>query len=161
MFRIRIRKFWASRIRHSEVRIRILPLSSKNSKKTLIYTVLWLFHDFLSVKTNVNVASKSNKQKNLNVTDGSWTLVYSNYEISIFESRSTLCKYFRHLARRPDLMNGEQLVPGIVIGFADLTSPPPTPIPSDSTHRGENLYGPGLFYSLIWQNLGFTNSKTN
>ncbi len=30
-------------------------------------------------------------------------------------------KYFRHLARQPDLMNGEQLVPGIVIGFAEIT----------------------------------------
>ncbi len=39
------------------------PLSlSKNSKKTLIPTVLWLCFDFLPLKTNVNGPSKSNKQ---------------------------------------------------------------------------------------------------
>ncbi len=39
--------------------------SSKNSKKNLILTVLWLLFDFLSLKNDipVNVHSKSNKQK--------------------------------------------------------------------------------------------------
>ncbi len=34
-------------------------------RKPLIPTVLWLLYDFLSVKINVNVPSKSNKKKNL------------------------------------------------------------------------------------------------
>jgi hypothetical protein len=34
-------------------------------RKTLIPTVLWLLNDFLYLKNDVNVASKSNKQKNL------------------------------------------------------------------------------------------------
>ncbi len=34
-------------------------------KKTLISTVLWLINDLLSLKTNVNVPTVSNKQKNL------------------------------------------------------------------------------------------------
>ncbi len=46
--------FWASQIRTwillSQVRIRILPSSSKNCKKDLISTVLCLFYDFLSLK---------------------------------------------------------------------------------------------------------------
>ncbi len=47
-----------------EVRIRILLSSSKISKKkTWIPTVLWLFNDFLSLKIDVNVPSKRNKQK--------------------------------------------------------------------------------------------------
>ncbi len=37
------------------------PSSCKNSKKTLIPTILWLFFDFLSLKNDVNVPSKSNK----------------------------------------------------------------------------------------------------
>jgi hypothetical protein len=69
--------FWASRIRihYSEVwtrirlwiwiRIRILLSSCKNSKKNLdSYYFVTLF-DFLSLKNDVNVASKSNKQKKL------------------------------------------------------------------------------------------------
>ncbi len=36
---------------------------------TLITTVLWLLRDFLSFKNDVNVVSKSNKQKNLKVTN--------------------------------------------------------------------------------------------
>ncbi len=48
--------------------------SSKNSKKTLIPTALGILYDNLSLKNDVNVASKSNKQKNffvavLKVTD--------------------------------------------------------------------------------------------
>ncbi len=35
---------------------------SKNSKKTLIPTALWLLFDFLSLKNDVNVPSKSNEQ---------------------------------------------------------------------------------------------------
>ncbi len=46
--------FWASRI---------LLSPSKNSRKTLIPTVLWLLLDFLSLKNDVNVPSKSNQQK--------------------------------------------------------------------------------------------------
>ncbi len=38
---------------------------TKIVRKTLIPTVLWLLYDFLSFKNDVNVASKSNKQKNL------------------------------------------------------------------------------------------------
>ena len=59
--------FWANRIRihQSEVWIRILLLSCKNSKKNLdSYYFVTLF-DFLSLKNDVNVASKSNKQKKL------------------------------------------------------------------------------------------------
>ncbi len=52
--------FWVSWIR-----IRILLSSWKNSKKNLdSYYFVTLF-DFLSLKTDVNVASKSSKQKNL------------------------------------------------------------------------------------------------
>ncbi len=40
--------FWA-------IRIRILPSSSKNSKKTLDFCCLWLLHDFWSLKNDVNV----------------------------------------------------------------------------------------------------------
>ncbi len=69
--------FWATRIRihQSEVwiwirillwiRIRILLSSCKNSKKNLdSYNFVTIF-DFLSLKNDVNVASKSNKQKKL------------------------------------------------------------------------------------------------
>jgi hypothetical protein len=42
------------------VRIRILLSSSKNSKKNLDPTVLWLLYDILSLKNDVNVASESN-----------------------------------------------------------------------------------------------------
>ncbi len=76
--RIRIRFtgstcFWASRIHSSEfwirillwIRIRILLSLCKNSKKNLdSYYFVTLF-DFLSLKDDVNVASKSNKQKKL------------------------------------------------------------------------------------------------
>ncbi len=37
---------------------------AKILRKTLIPTVLWLLLDFLSLKNDVNVPSKSNKQKN-------------------------------------------------------------------------------------------------
>jgi hypothetical protein len=37
---------------------------AKIVRKTLIPTVLWLLWDFLSVKNNINVPSKSNKQQN-------------------------------------------------------------------------------------------------
>jgi hypothetical protein len=47
------------------IRIRILLSSCKNSKKNLgSYYFVTLF-DFLSLKNDVNVASKSNKQKKL------------------------------------------------------------------------------------------------
>jgi hypothetical protein len=51
------------RICHYFVRIRILPSTSKKCS-TLISTILWLLFDFLSVKTEVNIPSKSSKQKN-------------------------------------------------------------------------------------------------
>ncbi len=35
----------------------------------MIPTVLWLLYDFLSLKNYLNVPSKSNKQKNLKITD--------------------------------------------------------------------------------------------
>ncbi len=50
--------FWASWIR-------ILLSTSKIARKTLIPTVLWLLLYFWSLKNDVNVPSKSNKQKSL------------------------------------------------------------------------------------------------
>ncbi len=38
---------------------------AKKVRKTLNHTVLWLLYDILSLKNYVNVASKSNKQKNI------------------------------------------------------------------------------------------------
>ncbi len=38
---------------------------AKNWRKTLISTVLWFLYDFLSLKNDVSVPSKSNKHKNL------------------------------------------------------------------------------------------------
>ncbi len=43
--------------------IRILLSSSKNSKKILIPTVLGLLYDFVSLKNDVNLASKSMSKK--------------------------------------------------------------------------------------------------
>ncbi len=40
----------------------ILPLLSKNARKTFLSTVLCLLNDFLSAKNDINVPSKSNKQ---------------------------------------------------------------------------------------------------
>ncbi len=37
----------------------------KKVRKTLISTVLWLLFEFLSLKTDVNVPTKSNKRRNL------------------------------------------------------------------------------------------------
>ncbi len=77
MLRIRIRwmrLFWASWIRiriqipQSEVRIRILLSSSKNSRKNLdsyCFQVFCYFFMTLSLKNDVNVPSKCKKQKNL------------------------------------------------------------------------------------------------
>ncbi len=45
----------------SWIQIQILLSSSKIVRKTLIPTVLWLLVDFLSLKNDVNVPSKSNK----------------------------------------------------------------------------------------------------
>ncbi len=48
---------------------------AKRVRKTMIPTVLWLLYDFLSLKNDINVFSKNNKQKNfkyvsfLNVSD--------------------------------------------------------------------------------------------
>jgi hypothetical protein len=38
---------------------------AKIVRKTMIPTALWLYLDFLSLKNDVNVPSKSNKQKNV------------------------------------------------------------------------------------------------
>jgi hypothetical protein len=46
-------------------RLRILFHQAKIVRKTLIPTVFRLLNDFLFLKNDVNVASKSNKQKNL------------------------------------------------------------------------------------------------
>jgi hypothetical protein len=55
------------RIHKSEVwiRIRILLSTCKNSKKNLDSYYFVIFFDFLSLKNDVNVPSKSNKQKKL------------------------------------------------------------------------------------------------
>jgi hypothetical protein len=47
----------------SFLRIRIFPSTSKKERKTLIPTILRLLFNFLSMKTDVNVYSKSNKKK--------------------------------------------------------------------------------------------------
>ncbi len=60
MLRIRIR-----RVCFCAFRIRILLSSNKILWKTLIPTVLWLFYLYKSLKKDVNVPSKSNKQKKI------------------------------------------------------------------------------------------------
>ncbi len=55
--------FWASRIRHYFVRIRILPSTNQKVRKSLISTILWFLLDFLSMKTDANVHSESNVKK--------------------------------------------------------------------------------------------------
>jgi hypothetical protein len=45
--------------------IRILPSLSKNSKKNLYFYCSVTLYDFLSLKNDINVPSKSNKQKKL------------------------------------------------------------------------------------------------
>ncbi len=55
--------FWASRIRHYFVRIRILPSTSQNSKKNLDFYYFVTSLDFLPMKTDVNALSKRNKHK--------------------------------------------------------------------------------------------------
>ncbi len=59
--------FWTSRIwiRHFCVRIRIqiLPSTSKQVRETLISTILWLLFWRFIYRTDVNVPSKSIKQK--------------------------------------------------------------------------------------------------
>jgi hypothetical protein len=42
-----------------------LEHQAKIVRKTLIPTVLWLLYDFLSLRQDVNLASKSNKQKQI------------------------------------------------------------------------------------------------
>ncbi len=48
-------------------RIRILLSSSKNTKEN-IDSVLWLLYVFLSLKNDINIPPKSNKQKNLSIS---------------------------------------------------------------------------------------------
>ncbi len=57
--------FWASRIRIRHYLYRSFHPQAKKVYKTLISALLWLFKDFLSLKTDANVASKNNKQKKL------------------------------------------------------------------------------------------------
>jgi hypothetical protein len=75
--------FWASRIPYSDVRIRILLSSRKLVRKTLIPTVLRLLFDFLSLKNDVNVVSKSNMQ------DGNKKLFFFWFIILLFEATFT------------------------------------------------------------------------
>jgi hypothetical protein len=42
---------------------------AKIVRKIVIPTVLWLLYDFLSLKNDVNVPSKTYKQKNLKITE--------------------------------------------------------------------------------------------
>jgi len=56
--------FWASWIRIERYGSGSYFHQAKIARKTLIPTVLRLLFDFLSLKNDVNVASKSNKQKN-------------------------------------------------------------------------------------------------
>ncbi len=53
------------RIHYLEGRIRILLTSSKNTKKNLDFHCFVTSYEFLSLKNDVNVTTKSNKQKNL------------------------------------------------------------------------------------------------
>ncbi len=55
--------FWASRIRHYFVRIRILPSISQNSTKNLDFYHFVISFYFLSMKTDVNAPSKRYKHK--------------------------------------------------------------------------------------------------
>jgi hypothetical protein len=54
-------------------RIRILPLTSKKLRNTLISAV-WRLDDFLSLNANVNVPTESNKQNKLLKTYFCWHL---------------------------------------------------------------------------------------
>ncbi len=45
---------------------------AKTLRKPLISTLLWLLYEFLSVKNDVNVASKSNKQKHWIIHKKTW-----------------------------------------------------------------------------------------
>jgi hypothetical protein len=68
VLRIRIRRihlFLGHPDPDPETRIRILLSPSKIVRKTLIPTVLWLPCDVFSLKKDVNVPSKSNKQTNI------------------------------------------------------------------------------------------------
>ncbi len=47
---------------------------AKILRKTLILTVLWLLYDFLSLKNDVNVASKSKKQKTYSFSCRPWSV---------------------------------------------------------------------------------------
>ncbi len=65
MFWIRIERFLGLPDPNPSLFVRIRNLKQKTKKKPLISTVLWLLYDFLSLQTNVNTPSKSNKQNNL------------------------------------------------------------------------------------------------
>ncbi len=65
----RIRMFWASRIRitinHYWYGSGSFHYQAKKVRNASTTIVLWLFYDFLSLKTDVKVHLKSKKQKNL------------------------------------------------------------------------------------------------
>ncbi len=64
-FRIRISSVkFLPVFRQSEVQVRILPSSRKNSKKNLYFYGLRLHYDCLSLQNDLNVPSKSSKHKN-------------------------------------------------------------------------------------------------
>ncbi len=47
------------------IRIRILPLSRKSDKNLDFYCFVTFFYDFLSLKTDANIPSRSNEQRKL------------------------------------------------------------------------------------------------
>ncbi len=57
-------------------------LQAKIVRKTLIPTVLWLLFDFLSLKNDVNVLSKSNKQKTYSMDPQHWQRVLGKLTLS-------------------------------------------------------------------------------
>ncbi len=88
---------------------------AKKVRKTLIFTILRLLFDFLSMKTDVNVPSKSKKQKNLffvgilSATDEKKvsTLVHL-YNVCrlMFVFESTMKSHFeQHLAPVMEILN--------------------------------------------------------
>jgi hypothetical protein len=60
---------------------------AKNWRKSLVFTVLWLLHDFLSLKNDVNVPSWRNKhiklKENNNFLLASWRSLASRIRIRI------------------------------------------------------------------------------
>ncbi len=115
--------FWASRIR-------ILPSSSKNRKKNVDSTVLWLLYDFLSSKTDVNVPSNSKKQENFRIRfsvvrirgSGSVSKCHGwrihNTDGNVFHLQIIICSFFEKLTKRGSRCES---------GSAKVTDPSPPP----------------------------------